>query len=733
MKQVFFSGGGDVEVLDVPVPGWLNNAALVRNAFSLISTGTEGAAVSRRSGLLGTVEKAVQSRDRIEQVWQSARTQGIVRTWELVRQKLGSYSTPGYSSAGQIVETSTRRGEFQIGERVACIGGGFATHSEYAVVPRNLIAKIPEGVSYEEAAFGAVASIAMQGIRRLELSPGDWIGVIGLGLIGQIAAQLLVAMGYRAVGLDLQPDRAARARELADIHAWGSNETDTIEHVFDLTGGNGLDGVLLCAATASDQPVNLAFDLCRKRGRVSLVGDVGLNLSREKMYAKELELRMSCSYGPGRYDDSYEVYGQDYPYAYVRWTEQRNLEYILHMQQQKRLNLEPLISSTWKVEDAPAAYQKLKENPVNTYGVLLDYGPLPAQPAPPPPDAYSTQRIQTSRALNGVIRLGIIGAGSFVKNVHLPHLKEISSDYLLQAIASRTGGSADILARQYGIGQATSDYRTILDDSQIDAVLIATRHSSHARLVIEALEAGKHVFVEKPLCMSVEEGRQIVALEQQSGLVVRVGFNRRFSPYLNSMKAAIGKFGPRMLSCRVNVGSLGDHWSNTPAEGGRLLGEGVHFFDLCNWFFESTPTAVQSLFCGEADITNPNVLVQIEYPDSCVAQVLYSTLGNPGLGKEYFEAFGNGRSIRCDDYAALSGFGVDIPRMKRNKDSKGHKGILEEFAAAVRGKTYPVLGADAHSGLHATGIVQQIYAHLDTQLTGNREPAGTRPEIEPMA
>ncbi|MEW5961604.1 MAG: zinc-binding alcohol dehydrogenase, partial [Chloroflexota bacterium] len=299
MKQVFLSGKGEIEVFEVPVPGRLSNAVLVKNAFSLISTGTEAAAVSRRGGWLGVVEKAMHSRDRVQQVWDLARTQGLPKTWEMVRHKLDDYTAPGYSCAGQVIEVAHEGMPFRPGDLVACIGTGFATHSEYVVAPLNLVAPIPNGVDCTEGAFGALASIAMQGIRRLELSPGEWVGVVGLGLIGQITVQLLVGLGYRVVGLDLSPRRAARARELAKIEAWSADEADSLHQVQRLTQGYGLDGVIICAASQSDQPINLAFDLCRQRGRVSLVGDVGLHLNRAKMYQKELELRISCSYGPG--------------------------------------------------------------------------------------------------------------------------------------------------------------------------------------------------------------------------------------------------------------------------------------------------------------------------------------------------------------------------------------------------------------------------------------------------
>lgn len=716
MKQVFLSGKGEVEVFDVPVPGRLANAVLVRNAFSLISPGTEGSAVSRRGGWLGVIEKAAQSRERVQQVWDLTRTQGPTRTWEMVRGKLDDYTALGYSSAGQVVEVSGDDLPYKPGDLVACIGSGFATHSEYAVVPANLVVPLPEGVDCAEAAFGALGCIAMQGVRRLELSPGEIVGVLGLGLIGQIAVQLLVAMGYRVVGMDLSSRRAKQATEIAGIEAWGGDDADSLRRVLELTDGRGLDGVLICAASSSDQPINLAFDLCRKRGRVSLVGDVGLSLTRAKMYQKELELRMSTSYGPGRYDDEYEVGGHDYPFAFVRWTEQRNLEYMLYLLKAHKLNLQPLISYRCPVDQAVDGYARIKQGDPDTFGVVLDYGPLPVEPQPVPKQAYTTRRsVAPAVTQSGVIRLGVIGAGGFTKNVHIPNLLRLPKLFSVGGVASRTGATAEVVARRAGASIATSDYHSLLGDPAIDAVLIATRHAAHARIALEALEAGKHVFIEKPMCLTVEEGRQIVDKAAETGLIVRVGFNRRFAPHLNTLRNAVGTLGPRMLTCRVNIGAIANDWSNTPSEGGRLLGEGVHFFDLCNWFMGAEPTTISAVVAGAIEPTNPNIMVQILYPNQCVAQVIYTALGHRDLGKEYFEAFGNGHAAQSDDYHDLSVYGSSAQAKGRAQNDKGHLAELEEFAAAIQGRTYPITGADGRAGLIATWMSLAAYESASLQ------------------
>lgn len=703
MKQVFLSGQGGIEIFDVPIPGRLPGSILVRNAFSLISRGTEGAAVTRRSGLLGLYEKARTSPRRVEQVWAMVQAQGFARTWELVQNKLADYTTIGYSSAGQIVEVDNTDLPFAVGDRVACMGAGFANHAEYVVVPKNLAVRVPDGIALEEAAFAALGCIAMQGIRRLELTPGERIGLIGLGLIGQVCLRLLEALGYQVFGTDLYGERVKKAQEVAGAEVWVLGETDSLGHVQRLTEGHGLDGVIVCAASQSDEPVNLAFDLCRQRGRVSVIGDVGLGLCRTKMYRKELELRLSCSYGPGRYDDTYELSGHDYHLSHERWTERRNLEHFLRLLASKKLSLASLVSTRFPVEEARTAYAHVKKGDAQTYGVLFDYGPLPAQPQSVSPRAR-TVYLQTSahRTHSGKIQIGVIGTGGYARGVHLPNLQRLSNQFAIHGLASRSGGTAVAAAKRFEVPLATSDYRTLLDDKDIEAILVATRHAAHARIVLDALDAGKHVFVEKPMTTSVEDGLAIVEKAASTGFVVRCGFNRRFSPYMNAMRQTIGSVGVRMITARVNIGTLTADWSNTIEEGGRLLGEGVHFFDLCNWLIGDEPVSLYAVMAGTVEITNPNTMVLLRYPDGSTAQIVYTTLGHKAMGKEYFEAFGNGRAVRSDDFATLKAYGMSASVGRRQRGDKGQLKALEEFASAIRGLPYEVTGADARAGLLAT-------------------------------
>jgi predicted dehydrogenase/threonine dehydrogenase-like Zn-dependent dehydrogenase len=715
MKQVFLSGKGEVSVFDVPIPGRMRDSVLVRNLFSVISSGTEGASVSSRSGILGLYEKARSSKDVADKVWKMVQTKGVRRTWDKIRDKIGDYSPMGYSSAGWIVEADSDRMPFRPGQRVACMGAGLANHAEYAAIPKNLFAPIPEGVSPEEASFAALGCIALQGIRRLESTHGERVGVLGLGLIGQICVRMLSALGFEAFGMDISETRASKAREIAGVVAWAGSAADSINRVMELTGGLGLDGVIVCAATAGDEPINLAFDLCRKRGRVSLVGDVGLRLQRDRMYEKEIELRMSCSYGPGRYDPDYEIASRDYPFPYVRWTERRNLEFFLHLLETGRVSLQSLVSARYPCQEAPQAYAHLKRAEAGTYALLFQYETVP--------EATVAAEVKTARTIHSVavvsavknrqIRLGLIGVGSHMNDVLLPNLKNMADTFAIYGVASRSGSTAGIAARKHHAPIATSDYRELLEAPEIDAVLIATRHTTHARFVKEALDSGKHVFVEKPIALTVEDAQEIVAKSSETGLIVRVGFNRRFSPYLTAMRHAIGKDGLRIFCARVNTGKMPGDWSNTSEEGGRILGEGVHFFDLCNWFMGEEPLSLSAVFAGTDTVIDPDLAVQIKYPGGSIAQVIYTALGNPQMGKEYFEAFGNGRAVRSDDFRDCLTYGASESVGWKDRGNKGHAMELREFGATIRGEEFSVSGADARAGLVATWMALACYSSAE--------------------
>ena len=712
MKQVFLSGQGQVDVIEAPVPGRLRGGILVRNAYSLISAGTEGAAVTRSEGVKGLYEKVMNSRDRAGQVWSMVQAQGWDNTMSLIQNKLSDHTPIGYSTAGVVLEIDNEDLGFKPGQRVACMGAGYANHAEYVVVPKNLAVALPDTVDFDQAAFAAIACIAMQGIRRLELSPGERVAVVGLGLIGQIALRLVTAMGYRAYGFDIDEQRVEQARQFSVASSvMNSSSIDPVLHVMELTDGNGVEGVVICASSKGDTIINQAFDMCRRRGRVSVVGDIGLDLQRAKMYAKELEVRLSCSYGVGRYDSEYELEGRDYPLAYARWTERRNLGFFINLLAEGRLDLSDLVSAKVEINDAKRAYALIKSGDGGVYGVLLDYA-LPHQPKLP--DQAYMALYEAQAAGKNDINVGLIGVGAYAKNIHLPNLLKINN-VSIRAVASRSGGSAAVTARKVKAAYATSDVAEMFSDNDIDAVVISTRHASHARLVLEALRAGKHVFVEKPMATTTADCLRIVDAQRSAQRVVRVGYNRRFAPYLQEMKQSVGA-GKKLFNVRVNVGAIGQHWSNTADEGGRLLGEGVHFFDLATWMIDSVPIAVSAQFIGEPDALNPDASVSIRYENGSVANISYVTLGNTARGKEFFELFGNGRSVVIDDYKSIHSYGCRVSAARSGRDNKGQKEAMAEFITATRtGEDRQ--GADALAGLWATAITEAALESARTACT----------------
>ncbi|ABC78482.1 Gfo/Idh/MocA family oxidoreductase [Syntrophus aciditrophicus] len=714
MKQVFISGQGQIDIIDVPIPSLLSGGILVHNAYSLISAGTEGAAVTKHSGVQGLYEKALNSRDKMGQVWAMVQGQGMSNTLKLIRDKLNDYSPIGYSCAGVVLETDKDDLGFKPDQRVACMGTGFANHAEYVVVPKNLAVPLSDNVNFDEAAFAAIACIAMQGIRRLELSPGERVGVIGLGLIGQIALRLATVMGYQAYGFDISDHRVAKAARHSQASlVVNSASTDPVSVAMEASHGNGLDGIVICASGKADSVINQAFMLCRKRGRVSVVGDIGLELERAKMYSKELEVRLSCSYGVGRYDPDYELGGRDYPLPHVRWTERRNLEFFIHLLAEKRLDLGDLVSAKIGIEDAKKAYSLIKAGNSDVYGVLLDYH-LPPQPQLPQHAFICRYDTNTLAQDKKCLQIGLIGVGGYAKNVHVPNIQKLEN-VIIRALSSKSGATAAVVAKKVKAAYATSDISEMLSDKQLDAVVISTRHASHAKLVLAALSAGKHVFVEKPMAITLADCLQIVSLQQETGLVLRVGFNRRFSPYLQEMKRAVG-IGRKLFNVRVNVGQVGNHWSNTVEEGGRLLGEGVHFFDLANWMMDCNPVTVSAQFLGEVNVLNPNASVTIRYEDGSIANVVYTTVGHTGLGKEHFELFGNGRSIVMDDYKMIKSFGCGVAAPRKYKKNKGQHGAILEFSRAIKNGDGGG-GANAVAGLWATAITEAALKSAETNRT----------------
>jgi threonine dehydrogenase-like Zn-dependent dehydrogenase len=583
---------GTTEVVHVPSPCVTPGQLLIRTCASLVSAGTERMLVE--FGRANLLEKARSQPERVRQVLDKVRTDGLVPTLEAVRHKLDQPLALGYCNAGVVLEMGSGVEGFAVGDRVASNG----SHAEAVCVPHNLCAHIPDSVSDDEAAFTVPGAIALQGIRLLNPTLGERIVVSGLGLLGLLAVQMLVANGCQVLGIDYNRERLDLARQFGAPVVDLSAGEDPIAAGLAFSQGLGVDGILITASTHSDEPIHQAAQMSRKRGRIVLVGVVGLNLQRADFYEKELTFQVSCSYGPGRYDPAYEVQGQDYPFGFVRWTEQRNFEAVLQLMADGRLNVTPLISHRVPQTQAQEAYRLLTDDSA-ALGILLTY-PETA------PDLRRT--IVVTKQL--VMRhpqpttpiVGVIGAGQFATGVLLPALAKTSAQR--KAIASAGGASAAIAARKFAFQQASTDYHTLLDDAEINTVFITTRHNTHACLVIEALQAGKHVFVEKPLALNREELAAVSqALDQAPGRYPMVGFNRRFAPLAVRMKGLLERrTQPLSLVYTVNAGAIpADHWTQNPTVGGgRIIGEGCHFIDFLRYLVACPITDVEARMMGEA-------------------------------------------------------------------------------------------------------------------------------------
>ena len=678
---------GEMEVADVPPPSARSGGVVVRTVRSLVSAGTEKMVVDlARKSLLG---KAAARPDLVRNVLDTARKQGVLNTLRKVQSKLDTPIPLGYSSAGVIVEVGEGVPDHRVGDRVACGGAGYANHADYAYVPRNLVARIPDGVSMEEASFATVGSIALQGVRQTDPTLGERVAVLGLGLIGQLTVQLLRANGCRVLGFDPNPARAALAKELGAHAAVSSGLEEAAER---FAQGRGLDAVIVAASAPSAEPLAQAGEITRMRGRVVVVGLVKMEIDRSMYYRKELDLRMSMSYGPGRYDPDFEERGFDYPMAHVRWTEQRNLEAFLELVADGRLKLAPLVTHRYEIQDALAAYALISEGKEPYLGVTLGYG-ADDEAVVDPPDrvALSAKPLAGDR-----VRVGMVGAGSFGQSVLLPALKAAGGAEF-SMIASAGGTTARRIGEQYGFRQATSDADAVITSDEVDAVLVLTRHDLHAGMVVRALDAGKHVFTEKPLALSGEQLDDITKAHARSPGGVMVGFNRRFAPLVGEIGSHFaGRSHPLVMHYRVNAGFIpGDHWIHDPGEGGgRILGEGCHFIDLCHHLAGALPTRVfaESIAGDSRFRGDDNVAITIRFADGSIATVLYTAMGDSRQGKEYLEVFGEGRMAVLDDYRtlALSKGG----RTERKKSANQDKGFEEEMRrflkAAQSGGEMPI-------------------------------------------
>jgi predicted dehydrogenase/threonine dehydrogenase-like Zn-dependent dehydrogenase len=687
MKQVLVSGGA-VRLEDVPAPMVEPGTVLIQMDHSCISIGTEMSGV--KSSGVPLWKRALRQPQHVKKVIDMLMTDGMPMTRKLVQERLSVELPTGYSGAGVVLAVGAGVDEYAPGDRVACAGAQCAFHAEVVRVPKNLVVPMPDNVGFDVASSVALGAIAMQGVRRATPTLGETFVVIGLGVLGQLTVQMLRANGCRVIGVDLDRERLA----LAQRHGmnWGvhPDDADDVAQVARITGGTGADGVIITAGSPSDAIVSAAFRMCRKKARVVLVGDVGLDLQRADFYVKELDFLISSSYGPGRYDAHYEEGGLDYPLGYVRWTEGRNMAEYLRLIADGTLDVQSMIAAVHPIDKVAEAYQSLQSGADKPLMVLLSYPRR--QDAPARRTLLAPSR--TSIAHTGAVRIALIGAGGFAKGMHLPNLQELKDDFVLRAVASRTGHNASSTGKRFAANYSTTDHHEVLNDPEVDAVIIATRHDTHAALALDALRAGKHVLLEKPLALTEDELQAIEAFYQETGgpkPVLLTGFNRRFSPYARHIAEAIQhRSNPMIINYRMNAGYIPlEHWVHGPEGGGRNRGEACHIYDLFTFLTGARVKSVQATALAPTTTyyaASDNFIATIGFEDGSVASLTYTALGSPEFPKETMDVFVDGMVISLQDYRSLTVTGTRHKPLETRASKKGQKEELQAFAAAVRGQ-----------------------------------------------
>ena len=730
MKQILQNlKTGATEIVDVPAPVIGRGQVLIRSSRSLVSAGTERMMVD--FGKAGWIEKARQQPEKVKQVLDKIRTDGLLPTAEAVFNKLDEPMPLGYCNAGIVLEVGAGIADLQPGDRVTSNG----PHAEVVCVPRNLCAKISDGVTDEEAAFAVLGSIALQGVRLAVPTLGERFIVFGLGLVGLLTVQLLRANGCWVLAVDISEKRLRLAEAFgAETVALGK-ETDPVAAALAWTGGRGVDGVLIAASAKGDDIVHQAAQSCRKRGRIVLVGVVDLNLRRGDFYEKELTFQVSCSYGPGRYDEKYEQAGQDYPLGFVRWTEQRNFEAVLEAMRTRQIRVKELITHRITLDEAAVAYDKVLHDP-EALGIIIEYPEAVHEQGKTETGFHfpSGKRAQSlvfppkgprphyseSGSIPPVL-VGVIGAGNYARSTLLPALSRTTAT--LAAVADINGVAAAHAARKYKAGKAISDYRLILDDPTIQAVFVLVGHHLHARFVCETLEASKHVFVEKPLAITSDQLAEVIQTYEKIGAVpispmVMVGFNRRFSPHTMKIRELLaGRTEPLTMSLTVNAGFIPpEHWMQDPERGGgRIIGEGCHFIDLLSYLAGSPVTSVFAMMVsGNGSIREDRMSILLSFADGSVGTVHYFANGAKSYPKESMEVFGDGRVIRMENFRVTTGFGFKGFRSFRTwRQDKGHRTEIAAFVERVSAGGAPLIPFE-----EIVNVTKASFAAVESARTG---------------
>lgn len=692
---------GKMEILEVPFPSFGKGEVLVRNHYSVISAGTEGYMVSEARK--GYIAKAKSRKKEVKQVIESIKTSGLLSTYKTVMNKLEAPSPLGYSCAGEVIAIGEDVTSVSVGDFVAC-GGKNAAHADIVAIPQNLCVKVPKVVDVRQAVFTTIAAIALQGIRRADLEVGSNCVVIGLGLIGQITMQILQASGITPIGVDVQNEKVNLAKNGNCKYAFARSQEGIEQTIFDLTNGYGADAILITAGTSSLDPVEFAGVIARNKAKVVIIGAVPTGFSREHYYNKELDLLMSTSYGPGRYDPIYEEKSVDYPIGYVRFTENRNMQTFIDLLDSKKIDIDYLITHEFELLDAPNAYSMILDKSEEYAGILIAYDINKKQVK----DVHLGKQVKINPTEPNI---GLVGAGNFAQNVLLPQMKG-KCNFI--ALNTNHGNNSIYVAKKYGFQSTYDAAEKVINDKNTNTIFVLTRHDTHAKYILDALDADKHIFTEKPLAITEDELESIKQKYHNSNQdkFLMVGFNRRFSPYIKKMKSIFTSEQIKAINIRINAGNLpADHWVNDKdIGGGRIIGEACHFIDLAAFIADST---IESVFAQAMNSPNglySTVNISLKFINGSIANICYFSNGNKMMPKEYIEVFSNNTSIVIDDFKRITIFGKKVSKIKYKAQDKGHGQEITEYFNAIRnGESCPIpFDESYHSTLATFKVMQSI-------------------------
>ena len=686
---------GKVLAEQIPAPNVSKGCVLIKVVNSCISAGTEMSDVSSSGKSL--IKRALEQPENVKKVINMVKSDGIANVYAKVKGKFDGGSPTGYSLSGVVIAVGEGACDFKVGDYVAAAGAGLANHAEYVDVPKNLVMKIPQDLDFERACTVTLGGIAMQGVRRIDLRLGETCVVVGAGILGLLAVQMLKISGVRVAVSDFDDRRLQIAKEYGAELIINPSKENLLDVISSWSGGYGAEGVLFTAATNSSEPLSQSFQMCKKKGRVVLVGVVGMQINREDMYQKELDFFISTSYGPGRYDKNYEEKGLDYPFSYVRWTENRNMSEYLRLVNENLIKLDKLIDAKYSIEQVTEAFESLQTSQNKPLMILLDYGETNLTKFNEYLNQDKKTIINSTPVSRDIINVAFVGVGGFATGMHLPNISKLTDKYKIYAIMNRSGHKAKAVAQQYGANYATSNLDDILNDDNVDLVIISTRHDSHGELTLKALKAGKNVFVEKPLATNKEELESIKKFYEGEGdkPVLFVGFNRRFSTYVQEIKKhTSARVNPMIIRYRMNAGYVPmDHWVHE--NGGRMVGEACHIIDLMTAL---TGSEIESVFSqsiapsNEKYSTEDNKSIVLKYKDGSVANIEYFANGSKELSKEFMEIHFDGKSIILDDYKSLKGYGIRVKEISTNISQKGQFEELEALSQTLKGnkKHWPI-------------------------------------------